>query len=160
MKLPHLMMIALLTTSCDAVRDLLPKDDNSQKSKSKPSDKADDEEDDEEDEKEKPSAKDICAKIEKRGLGVRCVKETPGGIGSAAIAKYGFELAATTSPDARGQVLQFRSVADYDATVKAFDSAAVLAGPHRYGNREALIFVQVNKAFDQGSGMESLIEAL
>lgn len=158
MNLPVLMMIALLTTSCDAVRELLPKDEKSQKSKSKSSDKS--ERDDEEDEKEKPSAKDICAKIEKRGLGVRCVKETPGGIGSAAIAKYGFELAATTSPDARGQVLQFRSVADYDATVRAFDGAAVLAGPHRYGNREALIFVQVNKAFDQGSGMESLIEAL
>lgn len=65
-------------------------------------------------------------------------------------------------PGKTGQVLRFAKSSDYEATVKAFDAAAVLAGRHRYGSSKALIFVQLNSeaSSDVGAKAEGIVNAL
>ena len=61
-----------------------------------------------------------------------------------------------------GQVLRFNDDAGYDATVKAFGAAAVLAGPHRYGKPGALVFVQLNAATpaEVGAKAKAVVDGL
>lgn len=106
------------------------------------------------------SAKDACEKLTKAGFGSNCTKDEPGGVGAAAWENYAFDL---TEPKGEScQVLSFKKREDYDATVKAFDAAAALAGPHRYGNPGKLIFVQCNEKMprDKGAELEKTVSAL
>jgi len=90
--------------------------------------------------KAKPTADAVCTQLVAAGVATNCVVKQPGGIGAAADKAMDFDLAH----DAKGQVLTFRSEADFKATIGAFDAAAVLAGKHRYGSESALTFVQLN----------------
>lgn len=50
----------------------------------------------------------------------------------------------------------------YDKTVAAFDEVASLAGPHRYGSSNALVFVQINEGLSaaEGKKVEQLVSSL
>lgn len=87
-----------------------------------------------------PSAQDVCAKIATAGIGAY------------------FDLVHV--PGKGGGVMSFDSKDDYDATVKAFGAAAMLAGPHRYGNEKALIFVQANDKMsnDEGAKLKAIVD--
>ncbi len=108
----------------------------------------------------KPSAAEVCTALEKAGEVKSCVAGTPTGLGAGASAKSQGDL-----PTAAGktcQVLQFASPESYDGAAKAFEAAAMLAGPHRYGNREKLVFVQCSSelAADHGSKIKAVVDAL
>lgn len=59
-------------------------------------------------------------------------------------------------------MFQFDKSDGYDATEKAYGAAATLAGPHRYGNRNAQIFVQCNSGLsaDHGAAVKKIVDAL
>jgi hypothetical protein len=96
------------------------------------------------------SPNDACEPLAKSVGGTGCKEDKPGGLAAAATSNYVFDLA-----DPRGrtcQILGFKSENDLDATVKAFDAAAALAGPHRYPNKKRLLFVQCNSDMPAADG--------
>lgn len=108
----------------------------------------------------KPTAMEACKKIEAAGVAANCRASTPGGLGGAAVAKAEFDLPSV--PGKTGQVLQ---LADDDAFVKTeqgFAGAAVLSGPHRYGNKAKGIFVQANIGLPAADGqkMKAAVDGL
>jgi hypothetical protein len=88
-----------------------------------------------------PSAAEVCSRLEAQGVATGCKAEAPAGLGAAAAERVTFSLPGKA---VGGQVLKFSAASDYDATVKAFDAAAALAGRHRYGSEGAKVFVQLN----------------
>lgn len=108
----------------------------------------------------KPTAAEVCSALEKAGEVKSCAAATPGGIGAGASAKAQADL-----PSAAGktcQILQFASPEAYDGAAKAFEGAAMLVGPHRYGNREKLVYVQCSSelAADHGAKIKGVVDAL
>lgn len=98
------------------------------------------------------SAQAACESLTKAGFGSNCKADKPGGLASAAWEAYTFDL-----PDPKGKgcgVFSFRKAEDLDATEKAFQGAAALAGPHRYGSKSKLIFVQCNEGMPRDKGAE------
>lgn len=93
-----------------------------------------------------PTAADVCKKLESDGIAKACKPDKPAMISGRAKEKYAFDLASV--PGKTGQVLSFDRDDDFTATETAFREAGMLAGPHRYGNAKARIFVQLN---DQAS---------
>lgn len=108
----------------------------------------------------KPTAAEVCAKLEAAGIAKGCVEEKPTVINARASKMVAFDLVGT--PGKRGHVLSFAAVDDYAATVEAYKAAAMLAGPHRYGSEKALIFVQFNDgaSLDTGARAKSLVDGL
>lgn len=108
----------------------------------------------------KPSAMDVCKKLEADGVAAKCAADTPGGIGAAAKERVTFELPSV--PGESGQVLSFEREDFYDSTEKAFAAAAALAGRHQYGSKKALIFVQLNSetGADVGAKAKAIVDGL
>lgn len=108
----------------------------------------------------KPSASDVCAKIQAAGIGAKCHEGERKMLTSRAAHKVDFDLVHVAGK--QGAVMSFEKAEDYDATVKAFEQAAMLAGPHRYGNAKALIFVQANDGLkaDEGAKLKAIVDAL
>jgi len=106
------------------------------------------------------SALGVCNKLQANGIAANCRAEKPSGLGIAAVEKVSFELPSV--PGKTGQVLKFNKAIDYESTVRAFDSVALLAGPHRYGAEKALIFVQLNASApaDVGVNTNELLKKL
>ena len=102
----------------------------------------------------------VCVKIVELNVGANCTEAEPVGLGIGAIEKYEFELPSV--PGESGQVLLFSDKATYDKTVAAYDEAASLAGPHRYGSPSALVFVQINEGLSaaEGQKVEQLVAGL
>lgn len=101
----------------------------------------------------KPSAVEVCGKLEAAGVARGCRADAPGGIGAAARDRAVFDLPSPAG--ATGQVLTFGKASDYTATVQAFDAAAVLAGRHRYGSESARVFVQMNAEASEELGAKA-----
>jgi hypothetical protein len=95
-----------------------------------------------------PTAMEACNKLTSAGVAANCQIDKPGGLGADASEKVAFELPSV--PGKGGAVYRFDNDEAYDSTVKSFDDAKVLAGPHRYGSRKARIFVQ----FNDGASMD------
>jgi len=108
----------------------------------------------------KPSASDACAKIVAAGIGTGCHEVPPLALNARANHKFDFDLVGVKGKT--GGVMSFDSKDAYDATVKGFEAAAVLAGPYRYGNEKALIFAQANSGLSlaDGNKLRSVIEGL
>lgn len=96
------------------------------------------------------SAKAACPKLSTSVGGGECKAEEPSGLGAAAWERQTFELVEPKGKTC--QVMSFRKRADLDATVKAFDGAATLAGPHRYSSTTKLLFVQCNRGMPRDAG--------
>jgi hypothetical protein len=99
----------------------------------------------------KPSAGDVCSKLEAAQVATGCKADAPAGLGAAAKERVVFDLPSV--PGKTGQVLTFDTTENFDATVKAFDAAAVLAGRHRYNNPKKLVFVQLNSETPDATGL-------
>ena len=108
----------------------------------------------------KPTAAEACQKLSAQGLAASCREGKPTGLGAVASARFDFDL--PTVPGKGAGVLSFDKESAYDQAVTAFEGAAVLAGPHRYGNRKALIFVQANEglSLEEGKKLKAAVEAL
>lgn len=108
----------------------------------------------------RPTASEVCKKIEGAGLGKNCRETSPKGLNARARHMVDFDLPSV--PGKGAGVLEFEKDDDYEATVKAFEAAALLAGPHRYGNAKARIFVQANDKLGlaEGNKLRALIEGL
>ena len=106
------------------------------------------------------SAKDACEKLKAAGHGTACTEDKPGGLGGAASQKA--DLALEEPKGKSCQVLSFNKKEDLDATIKAFDAAATLAGPHRYSNASKLLFVQCNDGLskEKGEALQKTLEGL
>lgn len=102
----------------------------------------------------KPTASDVCAKLEAQGVAKGCsVTAERGGLVGAAKERVNFVLAEDA--EKKGQVLSFGTAGELDATAKAFEAAAVLAGRHRYSSPKALIFVQMNAEASDATGAKA-----
>lgn len=110
----------------------------------------------------KPSAADVCKKLEGAGVAAAgsCKQDKPIALAARAKEKFVFDLAGV--PGKTGQVLSHASAEDYKATVDGFTAAAALAGPHRYGSEKALVFVQLNDkaSLDVGNKAKGVVDAL
>ncbi len=106
---------------------------------------------------QKPSASAVCKKIESSGIGKGCTQVKPDKINARAKTKFDFDLVGV--PGEKGAVLDFESDADYSATVEAYAAAAMLAGPHRYGNPSTRIFVQLNSgaSLEDGNTVKAIV---
>lgn len=106
----------------------------------------------------KPSAMDVCGKLKAAGEVSACAPEAPSGLGGAAA-----EGASGTLPgDKACGVMTFKDEAAFNSTVAAFEAAAMLAGPHRYGNKAKLVFVQCSSGLDaaHGAKVKAVVDAL
>lgn len=108
----------------------------------------------------KPTALEACKKIEAAGVGANCRESPPAGLGGAAMAKAEFDLPSV--PGKTGQVLQHADDGAFDKTEQGFAGAAVLSGPHRYGNKAKGIFVQANIGLPaaEGQKLKAAVDAL
>lgn len=108
----------------------------------------------------KPGAADVCKQIEATGVGANCRASQPAGLAAGAAEKYEFDLPSVAGKT--GQVLRFDSEDKLAATSDAFEKAGMLAGPHRYGSKKALVFVQANNglAAAEGAKLKSVVDAL
>jgi hypothetical protein len=97
-------------------------------------------------------AAEVCRMIADLGVGANCTESEPGGLGIGANESYEFELPSV--PGESGQVLVFSDRKIYDKTVAAFNEVASLAGPHRYGSSNALVFVQINEGLSAAEGQK------
>ena len=94
------------------------------------------------------------------GVGANCTEDEPGGLGIGADEKYQFELPSV--PGESGQVLVFSDSKIYDKTIAAYNEVSSIAGPHRYGSSNALVFVQINEGLSaaEGQKVEQLVAGL
>ena len=108
----------------------------------------------------KPTGAEVCAKMTSAGLAANCREAKPGGLGAAAIENYAFDLPSVKGKT--GQIMRFEKPEYYTTTVSAYQGAAAIAGPHRYGSEKALIFVQLNDgaSLDVGKKTKALVDAL
>lgn len=107
-----------------------------------------------------PSAMSVCQQLEAGGVASNCRMGTPEGLNLAATEKADFDL--PSAPGHMGSVLRFDKDETYDKTVAAYSSAAMLAGPHRYGSRATRIFVQMNSGAPEnvGAKAKAIVDAL
>ena len=105
------------------------------------------------------SAVEVCHKLEGAGVATGCHGIPPTGVGAGAAETAQFEL--TEMPEHEGTVYRFEDGAAYDKTAAALD-AATRTGPHPFGSRKALIFVQLNSntPSDIAAHVRTLVEAL
>jgi hypothetical protein len=101
----------------------------------------------------KPTAADVCKKLERAGVAKGCKQSVPAAVNARAKEEYVFNLAAPAGKT--GHVLSFEKDDDYDATVKAYEAMAMLAGSHRYGSAKARIFVQLNSGASLATGKKA-----
>jgi hypothetical protein len=108
----------------------------------------------------KPSAADVCKRLEAAGVAKGCREEKPEVMTARAKVKYGFDLPSV--PGKTGQVLTFADAEAYTATVQDFEKVAPLAGPHRFGSEKALVFVQLNSgaSLETGKTARGIVEGL
>lgn len=106
------------------------------------------------------TAMSTCERIAATGVVSNCHPGTAGGLAGAALERVEFDLPSV--PGEHGSVFLFQSDADYTATVASYQSAAILAGPHRYGNEKRRIFLQMNRKAspEVGAKTRSVIEGL
>lgn len=107
-----------------------------------------------------PSAADVCAKLVADGIASNCKEAKPVMISARAKTRVDFDLVHNAGKG--GSVLDFAAADDYDATEKAYAAAAMLAGPHRYGNAKARVFVQMasEASLDDGKKAKAVVDAL
>lgn len=93
-------------------------------------------------------------------MGANCSVDEPSGLGIGATERYVFDLPSV--PGEGGQVLVFDDANTYEKTVEAYAEMASLAGPHRYGNDQALVFVQINEglSMQDGETVKSIVDDL
>lgn len=108
----------------------------------------------------KPTAAEVCAKLESAGVAKNCKQNVPSAVNARAKEEYVFNLVAPAGKT--GHVLAFDKADDYDATVKAYEAMAMLAGSHRYGSAKARIFVQFNSqaSLDTGKKAKAVVDGL
>lgn len=108
----------------------------------------------------KPTAAEVCAKLAGAGVAAGCKQKVPAAMNARAKEEYVFDLVAPKGKT--GHVLAFEKADDYDATVKAYEGMAMLAGSHRYGSAKARIFVQLNSeaSLDTGKKAKAVVDGL
>lgn len=105
-----------------------------------------------------PTAAEVCKKLESAGVAKGCKQNVPSAMNARAKEEYVFDLVAPKGKT--GHVLSFEKADDYDATVKAYEAMAMLAGSHRYGSSKARIFVQLNSeaSLDTGKKAKAIVD--
>ncbi len=108
----------------------------------------------------KPTAMEVCKKREVAGVAAKCREEKPGGLAAAAVERAEFDLPSV--PGKGGNVNRFDKEEAFASTSSAFEGAALLAGPHRYGSKASLIFVQMNDgaSLEVGKRAKDVVDAL
>ncbi|MDC3985790.1 hypothetical protein [Polyangium jinanense] len=108
----------------------------------------------------KPTAKEAADKLVAAGVLANCTQEPPRGLNARASEYWKCELPSV--PGEGAGVMTFADDDAYQTTIKAFDGAAVLAGPHRYGNARARVFVQMNQgaSLEVGNKAKAIVDSL
>lgn len=107
-----------------------------------------------------PTAKEAADKLAAAGILTNCKQAVPRALTARASEYWGCDLPSV--PGKGASVLAFADDEAYEATVKAFEAAAMLAGAHRYGNAKVRIFVQMNEgaSLETGQKTKAIVEAL
>lgn len=107
-----------------------------------------------------PTAAEVCRKLENAGVAKGCKQNVPSAMNARAKEEYVFDLVVPKGKT--GHVLSFEKGDDYDATVKAYEAMAILAGSHRYGSSKTRIFVQLNSeaSLDIGKKAKAVVDEL
>ena len=107
-----------------------------------------------------PTAQEACGQLEAAGVAKGCHEVKPEALSARSSARVDFDLVHV--PGKGGAVMFFAKEDDFEATVKMYEAAAMFAGPHRYGNPKARIFVQMNTdaSLEEGKQVKALIEGL
>lgn len=102
----------------------------------------------------------VCWQIQDAGIGENCAPGNPTGLAIAATEAYDFDLPSV--PGKSGTVMIFDNADQYRKTVQSYADAAFLAGPHRYGSENALIFVQINEGLSSSDGqnVKDIVDSL
>jgi hypothetical protein len=103
---------------------------------------------------------EVCQKLQGAAVAANCRSANPAGLGAAAIENAEFDLPSV--PGHGGAVMRFEKPESLDRTTDAFAAMAMLAGPHRYASRKALMFVQMNSdaPSDVGARAKAVVDAL
>jgi hypothetical protein len=91
------------------------------------------------------TAESVCKQLEAASVGTACVEGSRQGLKGKSTSAWEITL----PHGEQGSIMQFSGAADFNATVEAFEEMSLLAGPHRYGNGNALIFVQLNSETEE-----------
>ncbi len=107
-----------------------------------------------------PTAKEAADKLAAAGILTNCKQAVPRALTARASEYWSCDLPSV--PGKGASVLAFADDEAFEATVKAFEGAAMLAGAHRYGNAKARIFVQMNEgaSLEIGQKTKAIVEAL
>lgn len=108
----------------------------------------------------KPTPLEVCGKLQAAGELKGCAAEAPGGIGAAASAGASGDLPSVAGHSC--SILSFKDEATFMQTEAAYQGAAMLVGPHRYGNKAKLVFVQCNDGLDaaHGAKIKAVVDGL
>jgi hypothetical protein len=106
------------------------------------------------------TALQVCQKLQEAGVAANCRAGKPSGLGANATEAADFDLPSV--PGHGGLVLRCDTVQAYEGTVRGYDDAKVLAGPHRYGNADRKVFVQFNESatMDVGAKARAVVQGL
>lgn len=106
------------------------------------------------------TARDVCDKLVAAGIVNACTTATPGGLTASATAGVNAELVSV--PGKACVAWQFAGDAELASVEAAFSAMASLAGPHRYANKGARIFVQCNAGLSApvGARVQAIVSAL
>jgi hypothetical protein len=107
-----------------------------------------------------PTPKGVADKLTAEGILTNCTQAQPKAFTARASEVWSCDLPSV--PGKGANVMGFADDAAYEATVKAFEGAALLAGGHRYGNAKARIFVQMNQdaPLEIGQKTKGIIDGL
>lgn len=108
----------------------------------------------------RPTPLEVCGKLQAAGEVSGCVEQAPAGLGAAAKSGAKGDLPSVAGKTC--QVMSFGDEATFTQVVAAYEGAAVLAGPHRYGNKAKLVFVQCNSGLDaaHGAKVKAVVDGL
>lgn len=108
----------------------------------------------------KPSAEEVCKKLETMGIAKSCREVKPLGLSAAARTRIDFDLVSV--PGKGGAVMAYDSPEAFRSCVEAHQAAALLVGPHQYGSQKTLIFTQINESLslEDGKKVRAMIEGL
>jgi hypothetical protein len=108
----------------------------------------------------------FCAHLARENIARGCERVIPQAPSARARLRIYFDLLSVTSEDESdrfdGSVMSFDDAEDFDSVVRGYEEAAFVAGPHRYGNRARLLFVQLNHdtPLEVGDRVRAMVEAL
>ena len=108
----------------------------------------------------KPSAMDVCVKLEGAGVAANCREGAKSGVAQAAKEVVEYDVPGLAGEG--GVVMSFETSKTYDSTMRSYMELGSLNGKHRFGRKEKLVFTAINEQASEEAAAKaaSVFEAL